>query len=69
MFTFSKDNLINEIYRHPVLHDLITHLLDFKEAVDFKINFGDLSSDDLGYWYKQYNTILRLEHYIKENNS
>ena len=61
--------LIEEILKHKELHDLITHLGDFKEAVEGELDKAkeDSHSDDyygyqanILYWERQLDVVDRL---------
>ena len=61
--------LIKEILKHEELHNLITHLGDFKQAVEGEL---DMAKDDIhldshydyqansSYWERQLKTVNRL---------
>ncbi|AUR81371.1 BRCT domain protein [Vibrio phage 1.072.O._10N.286.48.A12] len=59
-----SDDLVYFIKQHPELHDLITHLHDFKEAVEMRemiarnVNKGKYGENC--YWVRQLNTVNKL---------
>ena len=54
--------LIAEILKHKELHDLITHLGDFKEAVEDELEGSKMMNceHDTAYWERQLKVVDRL---------
>lgn len=61
--------LIAEILKHKELHDLITHLGDFKQAIEGELDMAkdDIHLDDhydyqanISYWERQLKVVNRL---------
>ena len=69
--------LIAEILKHKELHDLITHLGDFKEAVEGKLEEVESCPKfdhcyeyqaDILYWERQLKVVDHLIEVTKENS-
>ena len=56
------EQLIEEILKHEELHDLITHLDAFKEAVEGELEGSKIMNceHDTIYWERQLKTVNRL---------
>ncbi|AUR91068.1 hypothetical protein NVP1154O_55 [Vibrio phage 1.154.O._10N.222.52.B12] len=63
----NNERLISEIMSHSVLHDAITHLGDFADAVQIRISISANESDKI-YWTRNLERINSIQEFVNKTN-